>query len=335
MKVLVTGGTGLLSGPLVSSLLERGAEVTIFHRTPSGRSGPVRELIGDRTDYPAYVDAVRSAGPWDCVVEMIGSVPGDAESLIAAARGIAPHVIFCSTTTVYGRPFARVPVREEGALLAPPSPYGEGKLACERLLRAAEADGDFAVTIMRPAHIYNERSLMLHSLGNRTSHLDRILQGRPIIVHDDGTGLWSSLWAADAAAAMAASVYAPAARGKTYHLAGSEIYSWNAYHALLASALGVPLPKILHVPAETLAQLAPVRSLQCLRTLRYPGVYDCSEAERDLDFRPKVPSSEGLVRNVHAITERNGIESWTADEEYEQIVQSALTGNGTHHTHSI
>ncbi|HRJ71246.1 MAG TPA: NAD-dependent epimerase/dehydratase family protein [Terrimicrobiaceae bacterium] len=322
MKVLVTGGTGLLSGPLVSALLQRGAEVTIFHRSSSGGNGPVRELTGDRTDYPEFVATVRAAGPWDCLVEMIGGVPGDAQSLIAAARGIAPHVIFCSTTTVYGRPFARVPVREEGALLDPPSPYGEGKLECERLLRAAEADGDFAVTIMRPAHIYNERSLMLHSLGNRTSHLDRILQGRPIIVHDDGTGLWSSLWAADAAAALAAAVYAPAARGKTYHLAGSEIYSWNAYHALLARALGAPAPRILHVSAETLAELAPARSLQCLRTLRHPGVYDCSEAGRDLDFRPEVPSSEGLVRNVQALRDRERIESWTADGEYEQIVQS-------------
>ncbi len=330
MKVLVTGGTGLLSGPLVSSLLRRGADVTIFHRKPLADPGDVRELTGDRSDYGGFIDSVRAAGPWDCVVEMIGGVPDDAESLIEAARGMSPQVIFCSTTTVYGRPFVRVPVREEDALLAPPSPYGEGKLACEQSLRAAEAAGAFAVTIIRPAHIYDERSLMLHSLGNRTSHLDRIREGRPILVHDDGTGLWSSLWTADAADAMAAAVYAPAARGKTYHLAGSQTYTWNDYHALLARALGAPGPRILHIPAGRLAELAPVRALQCLRTLRYPGVYDCSEAERDLDFRPKVPSSEGLVRNVRAIMQRNGIESWTADEEYEQIVQRVLAGSGTH-----
>lgn len=334
MKVLVTGGTGLLSGPLVSSLVRRGADVTIFHRTPLADPGEVRELTGDRSDYLGFIDAVRAAGPWDCVVEMIGGVPGDAESLIEAARGISPQVIFCSTTTVYGRPFLRIPVREGDALLAPPSPYGEGKQACERSLRAAETAGAFGVTIIRPAHIYDERSLMLHSLGNRTSHLDRIRAGRPVIVHDDGTGLWSSLWAEDAADAMAAAVFAPEARGKTYHLAGSEPYTWNEYHALLARALGVPSPRLLHVPAETLAELAPVRSLQCQRTLRFPGVYDCSEAARDLGFQPKVPASEGLVRNVRAIMQRSGIEPWTADEEYEQIVQRVLADGGTPDRHS-
>src|SRR5690606_10650560 len=141
----------------------------IFHRAVSSADGRVRELAGDRADQAGFVRAVREAGPWDCVVEMIGGVPADALSLIEAARGMVPHVIFCSTTTVYGRPFLAVPVKEEGALLAPPSPYGEGKLACETLLRGAEGRGEVAVTIVRPAHIYNERSLVLHSLGNRTT----------------------------------------------------------------------------------------------------------------------------------------------------------------------
>lgn len=319
MKVLVSGGTGLLSGPVAAHLRRRGAEVTIYHRTQSA-GGSIRELTGDRSDYPAFVQTVRAHGPWDCLVEMIGGVPGDADSLIAAAQGIAPHVIFCSTTTVYGRPFLRVPVVEAGAKLAPPSPYGENKLTCENLLREAEARGDFSVTIVRPAHIYNERSLMLHSLGNRTSHLDRIRAGRPIVVHDDGLGLWSSLWADDGGAAIAAAAFAPAARGRTYHLAGSEPFTWDAYHGLLASALGASAPEIVYIPAETLAQLAPSRTLQCLRTLRYPGVYDCSAAARDLGFQPRVSAAEGLTRNARFLAENSLIESWTADDEYEQVV---------------
>lgn len=321
MKVLVTGGTGLLSGPVVDHLVQRGAEVTIFHRTVSGSDGRVRELAGDRADHAGFVRAVRETGPWDCVVEMIGGVPADALSLIEAARGMVPHVIFCSTTTVYGRPFLRVPVKEEGALLAPPSPYGEGKLACETLLREAEERGEVAVTIVRPAHIYNERSLVLHSLGNRTSHLDRIRAGRPIVVHDDGAGLWSSLWAEDAAAAVAAAVFAPEARGRTYHLAGAEPFSWNWYHAHLAEILGVPLPEVCFVPVETLACLAPGRTLQLQRTLRFPGVYDCSAAKRDLGFHPTVPPADGFRRNVRYLVENGLIEPWGDDAEYEEIVE--------------
>lgn len=320
MRVLVIGGTGLISGPMVGHLIARGAEVTIFHRgsTPCAEKPVIGEILGDRSDHAGFVERVRGAAPWDCVIDMIGGAPADAESLIAAARGA--HVIFCSTTTVYGRPFLRVPVIEEGAKLAPPSPYGENKLACERILREAGSRGECPVTIVRPAHIYNERSLMLHSLGNRTSHLDRIRAGRPIVVHDDGQGLWASLWADDGGAAIAAAAFAPAARGQTYHLAGSEPFTWDAYHRLLASALGAPAPEIVHVPSETLAQLAPKRSLQCLRTLRYPGVYDCSAAVRDLGFEPQVSAADGLARNARYLAENQLIEPWTADDEYEQVL---------------
>ena len=320
MRVLVIGGTGLISGPVVTHLMARGAEVTIFHRgkTPCPDGCGIGEILGDRSDRADFVERVRAAAPWDCVIDMIGGVPSDAESLTAAARGA--HVIFCSTTTVYGRPFLRVPVVEEGAKLAPPSAYGENKLACEQILRDAEARGDCVVTIIRPAHIYNERCLMLHSLGNRTSHLDRIREGRPVIVHDDGQGLWSSLWADDGGRAIAAAAFAPAARGRTYHLAGSEPFTWDAYQGLVASALSAPAPEIVHIPAETLAQLAPNRTLQCLRTLRYPGVYDCSAAVRDLGFEPCVSAVDGLARNARYLVENQLIEPWTADDEYEHVV---------------
>jgi len=320
MRVLVIGGTGLISGPVVAHLVGRGAGVTIFHRgkTPREANSAIGEILGDRSDHAGFVERVRAAGHWDCVIDMIVGVPADAESLIAAAPGA--HLICCSTTTVYGRPFLRVPVVEEGAKLAPPSPYGDNKLACERILRAAELRGECAVTILRPAHIYNERSLMLHSLGNRTSHLDRLRAGRPIVVHDDGQGLWSSLWADDGGAAIAAAAFAPAARGRTYHLAGVEPFTWDAYHRMLASALGGPKPEIVHIPAETLAQLAPNRTLQCLRTLRYPGVYDCSAAARDLGFQPLVSAADGLARNALYLMENGLIEPWTEDEEYEQVV---------------
>lgn len=276
--------------------------------------------MGDRSDYDAFVRAIRENGPWDCLIEMIGGVPADAKSLIEAARGMAPHVIFCSTTTVYGRPFERVPVIETGARLEPPSPYGENKLACETLLRKAEARGDFAVTVVRPAHIYNERSSILHSLGNRSSHLDRIRKGRRIVVHDDGLGLWSCLWADDCGAAVAAAVFSEDARGKTFHLAGTQIFSWMDYHAMLAKALDFPLPEIVRIPSETLAQLAPVRSLQCQRTLRFPGVYDCSAARQCLAFCPTVSPEEGLARNVRYLVENKQIEPWSDDAEYEAIL---------------
>ena len=60
--------------------------------------------------------------------------------------------------------------------------------------------------------------------------------------------------------------------------------------------------------------------------LRYPGVYDCSAAERDLGFRPSVPPAEGLVRNVQYLEGNDLIEAWAEDEEYEQVVRLLAGG---------
>ncbi|CAN5460115.1 N/A [soil metagenome] len=325
MKVLVIGGTGLISGPVVSALQERGAEVTIFHRNrlPVDLRGKTLEIIGDRSDRETFGGLVRMAGAWDCIIDMIGGTPEDAAGLIEAAQDVTPQVIFCSTTTVYRRPFRSLPVNEE-ADCSPPSPYGENKLAAERMLWRMAERGNFHLTVFRPAHIYDHRSLPLHVLGTRTSHLDRIRCGRPILVPDDGDVRWSSLWADDCAVAIAAAAGNCRAYGKTYNLAGAERFSWGGYQELCAKSLGVAVPELVPISMESLASLAPERSAQCRRTLRFGGDYDCTAAERDLGFRPKVCILEGLKRNIRFLLENKQIEPWENDQQYEDIMARCI-----------
>lgn len=321
-RVLVLGGTGLISGPVARQLSLRGDEVTVFHRGTSElpKGSPMHEILGDRANGREFVRTAREQGPWDAIVDMIGGTREDAEHLVSAARGVTRHVLFCSTTSVYRRPFPVVPVTEDNVICGSDFPYGANKLAAEAVLRDAARRGDFALTILRPGHTYNERSLIVHSLGNRTSHLDRLRHGRPVVVHDDGCGLWSCVWADDVAAAIVAAVGNVHAMGKSYHLTGKEWFSWNDYHCVLAEALGVLRPKILPIPVEELVVLAPNRTAQCLRTLRFPGVYDCSAAAADLGFAPQTSMAEGLARNVAWLQEQGRIEFWQADVEYEEIV---------------
>jgi nucleoside-diphosphate-sugar epimerase len=321
MKVLVIGGTGMISAPVVRRLVARGADVTVFHRgrTPSGSQ--VKEILGDRCDRTDFVEAIRSRGPWDCIIDMICGLREHAEGLVEAARGQTRQVILCSTTTVYGRPFLRIPVREDDAVCRPPA-HGCNKLSCEELLRESADRGEFAATIVRPGHTFNESSMVVHSLGQRTSHLDRMLQHRPIIVHDGGQGVWSAAWAEDVGFAIGNAAGEEKTFDRIYNLTGSEWFTWDGYHQTLAAALEVPPPEILHIPSVLLPRLAPNRADQCLRTLRFPGVYDCSAAKADIGYRPGVSLAEGLGRNVRFLRENGLIEPWENDGEYEQAVIS-------------
>lgn len=327
MKALVLGGTGMISLAVVRALRARGGEVSIFHRgqtkAPGGLPKGVVELTGDREDPESLGAAFGTAGRWDCLVDMIGIGAANARNLAGAARGRVAQVIACSTTSVYARPFSKVPPTEDAAC-APSFPYGLNKLAYEEGLRETAAKGDFALTVVRPAHTVSEGSPVLHSLGPRTTHLDRLAKGRPIVVHDDGSGKWSVAWAGDIGEAIAAAAGNDRAFGRTYHLAGSEWVTWDEYHRTLAGALGATPPRIVHVPAERLGQLLPARTQQCLRTLRYSGIYDCSAAASDLGYCPRVNLAEAFRRLVVHLRTHGMIEDWNADAEYEQLVNAMI-----------
>lgn len=321
MKILVIGGTGVISTSITQGLLDRGDDVTLFNRgkSPARFKGETKLLAGDRTDHRNFEEAIRRTGPWDCVIDMICSDPKDAQSTVRACRGGTPQLIFCSTTNVYPKPADSYPVREDHRLEAQ-FKNGRDKIQCESIHREAEADGCFGVTIVRPGHTYGEGGHILHSLGGSTSYLDRIRHGRPIVVHGDGKSPWSALHADDVARIFLASSGRAAAFGKTYNATGQEEMTWDQYNAKVAQAMGADSPRLIHIPMEILIKLAPERAAQCQRSLQYPGVYDTSEAGRDLGFKQEIPFVEGVGRVVAWLEERQEIDSWESDPDYDRII---------------
>ena len=106
MKVLIIGGTGLISTAITGQLLERGDDVTLYNRGKSEARIPAgaKTLHGDRKQYAEFEKQMAEAGNFDCVIDMVGFVPEDAESVVRAFKGRIGHFIFCSTVCVYGGP---------------------------------------------------------------------------------------------------------------------------------------------------------------------------------------------------------------------------------------
>lgn len=321
MKVLIVGGTGLISTAVTQQLLDRGAHVTLFNRgrTKPRYDGDVDLLVGDRTERRRFAEQVRETGPWDCVIDMICSDPRDAAALHGGCQGCTEQVIFCSTTNVYPKPADSYPVREDHRLGAA---YRNGidKAECERLHREAEAAGDYAVTVIRPGHTYGETGGVLHSLGQSTSYLDRLRRGRPIIVHGDGQGMWSALHADDVGSVFAAAAGQKEAFGRAYNACGEEWMTWNQYHQKVAFALEAPVPEPVHIPITVLDRLAPKRADHPRRSLQYPGIYDMTSARRDLGWSQQIPFTDGIRRVVGWLEDNDAIEPWDNDEEYEMIL---------------
>ena len=86
MRVLVIGGTGLMSTEIVRQLLERGDEVTVCNRGASGRQPPagVRQIVADRREPKTFEALMAANGTWDCVIDMVCFVPEEARSAVRA-----------------------------------------------------------------------------------------------------------------------------------------------------------------------------------------------------------------------------------------------------------
>jgi nucleoside-diphosphate-sugar epimerase len=197
MKILIIGGTGLISTGITRLLVERGDEVTLYNRgrTEADLPSGFKVIQGDRKDYSAFEVQIANLEPFDTVIDMIGFLPEEVESDVRAFRGRTKQFIFCSTIDVYTKPAKRYPIREdEQRQLVESFPYAYNKAKCERILEQAHQRGDFPVTIIRPAHTYGEGRALIDSFRGGFYYLDRIRKGKPIIVHGDGNSLWVSCY---------------------------------------------------------------------------------------------------------------------------------------------
>ena len=330
MKILIIGGTGKISTPVTRALLDRRETVTLLNRGQRSAefAGRAREIRGDRQDLGGFERTLRDAGTFDCIIDMIGYRPAELEASVRALAGRCGQYVFCSTVDVYQRPSAHYPYRE-GEPLHALSEYGRNKVLCERVLERAHADGAFAVTILRPAHTYDDTGVIHHAMGRSTALLDRLRRGKPIIVHGDGQSLWVAAHAEDVAMGFVGAIGNTRAHGRGYHLPGAEWLTWNVYHQLVADILGAPPPELVHIPTELLVRLAPRSAAVCAPNFQYPNIFDATAACEELGFRYTIPVRRGFERVVAWLEARGAIADADSEPFYDAIVTAWRDASNT------
>ena len=325
MRVLIIGGTGLISTAITRALIARGDAVTLYNRgqTEADISEGYDTITGNRKDYAAFEAQMSETRNFDVVIDMISFVPADIESAIRAFRGNIGQFIFCSTVDVYTKPAQHYPIREEAEREPTPSfPYAYNKAKCERLLEEAHERGDFSVTIIRPAHTYGEGRGLIHSLGlGGAYYFHRIRLGKPIITHGDGSSLWAACHRDDVGKAFAEAVGNEKTFGKGYHTASEEPMTWNQYHQTVAQAMNASAPELVHIPTDLLFEIAPKAAEWCRENFQYNNIFDNAAAKADLNLCYTIPFVEGVRRIVDWLDAHGRIHDKDEPEIYNEIIK--------------
>jgi nucleoside-diphosphate-sugar epimerase len=255
LRVLFIGGTGVISSACSRVAVEHGIDLFVLNRGRStDRPLPpgVTTLRADTREPRSVRQEIKNLD-FDAVVDWVAFTPDQVRTDIELFSGRTGQYVFISSASAYQTPPARVPVTESTPLRNPFWTYSRGKIACEDLLVAAYREQGFPATIVRPSHTYDQTTV---PFDGRWTVLGRMLAGKPVIVHGDGTSLWTLTHHEDFARAFVPLLAHPRTLGDAIQITSDDVLTWNQIAEALAAALGVSA-QVVHVPSDAIAAADP------------------------------------------------------------------------------
>ncbi|MCU1421292.1 MAG: family oxidoreductase [Microbacteriaceae bacterium] len=253
--LLLIGGTGTISHSVALRAVEQGFDVTLLNRGATSVRGEVEGAEVLQADVRDILSVGEALGrrEFDVVADFVAFTPQHVQGDVDYFAGRTGQYVFISSASAYQKPVMRLPITESTPLVNPFWQYSRDKIACEDLLMGAYRDAAFPVTIIRPSHTYDETSLPLN--GDWTA-MQRMLDGKPVVVHGDGTSLWVLTHARDFAKGFVGLLGNPTTVGEAFTITSDEVNTWDTITRTLGSALGV-VPTIAHVTSDALAAADP------------------------------------------------------------------------------
>ncbi len=255
MKALFIGGTGVISTSITRLLLRQGWEVTLINRGTRAADVPGAEILAlDVNDESAVKKALVNRR-FDVAADFIAFVPEQVKRDIRLFAGMVDQYIFISSASAYQKPLSS-PVITEGTTLSNPYwEYSRNKIFCEEILFDAYRKEGFPVTVVRPSHTFNWRSLPLAIHGDKGPWqvLKRMMEGKKVLMPGDGSSLWAVLHSDDFAPAFVGLMGNPHAVGQAVQITGEELLTWNQIMEAVAKAAGAEY-RPCFVPSEILAK---------------------------------------------------------------------------------
>jgi len=203
-KVAVTGGAGFVGSNLTCRLISEGYQVVVIDDLSTGLLSNVNQENSDFHQISITNLELLNRALKDCEtifhLAARGSVPRSIKNpfathdvnatgtlnVLEVARKSGAHVIFSSSSSVYGRNMA-LP-KDESMWLGPMTPYAASKLAAEGYVQAYSSAYGLPTTLMRFFNVFGPRQRPDHEYAAvLPKWIWLAMQGSPIDVYGDGS----------------------------------------------------------------------------------------------------------------------------------------------------
>ena len=335
MKILLIGGTGVISTSIMLYALQQGHEVIVLNRGNREKLIPenVTLLRCDIRD----VDSLRRITAnqhFDAVIDFLSYTPAQLQTTIAVFKEKTFQFVFISSLCAYDRrTLLQTYLSERQQPTGNPLwSYGENKYLCEKLLRSIPG---LNYTIIRPYITYGDTRIpygLTPPYGYHGTIISRIECGKPLPLWDDGKALTTMLHSDDFAVAAVKLLGNQKAFCEDFNLVGSDLLRWQEFLDILADALEIKINNI-SIPSAFIAEQLPEVRCILLGDRSLDIRVDNSKLKRAVpDFKQRISLTEGLIRTIQYYKSNHfaqGID-YRWDAQMDRLLASYLQKTSSH-----
>ncbi len=305
MKILLIGGTGTISTAISQRLADLNHELYLLNRGNLNETLPSHiQFIKADINNEKEAEEKISGMEFDAVCDFIGFVKPQLERDYRLFNGKTRQFVYISSASAYNKPPRDYVINEGTSLANPYWEYSRNKIECEEYLMKMYRENGFPVTIVRPSHTYCEKSVPLDVHGKNGSWqvIKRMLEGKPVIIHGDGTSLWTMTDSRDFAKGFIGLLGNPHTIGEAFQITSDETLTWNQIYKTIADCLKVKF-KPYYVSSAFLAAVSDYDFEGSLTGDKSNSVvFDNTKLKKAVpDFAPSIRFEEGVGRTLEYV----------------------------------
>jgi nucleoside-diphosphate-sugar epimerase len=309
MKILLIGGTGLLSTDVMNLAVARGYEVYILNRGRNLSKIPpdvkvLRANIRDKNEVEAVLDGLS----FDVVADFLSYLPRELENTLAVLVNKCKHFIFVSSACAYCRSNSDVVITERTPLGNSKWDYGKNKEKCEDLLRSTCEKFRIQYTIVRPYITYGNTRLpygVMPPYGWHWTLVERIRNEKPIFLWDDGAVVCTITHVSDFSKGFVGLFCNESAYNEDFHIVSDDRISWKELLLLIGRMIGKS-PVIVEIPSVFAAHKIPSIGGMLLGDRAISAKFDNGKIKKAVpDFTCGTSLENGIKRTLQYYRENN------------------------------
>lgn len=333
MRVLLIGGTGVLSSAVTAEALRQGIAITMINRGRNVKNLPdgVELIKSDRKNY-SYIRQQLEGRSFDAVMDYLCYSDKDTAESVNLYKEFTKQYFFISSCAVYNTRLGEV-CHEDSPKVLPVWSYSVNKWASEQHLMKLLEGSDVHYTIIRPCVTYGNTRIpygISPIYGYHWTLAARILAGKPIIRWNGGINRCNITRVEDFAMGVVGLIGNTKAYDEAFNVCGDEAPSWNEVLSCISRIIKKEI-KTIDLPSTFYAHEMPSRKGEILGGRSIDAIMDNSKLKSVIpDFQQTLFIEDGIRKTIEAYKMNNyeaGID-WFFDADTDRIISKWCKSKG-------